>query len=117
VNMLLEALSDAWGRRRPLAFVAAWRAALAGLDERPALCSIVRRWWRSSSSCSLVLGAGGSAIGAGDSFRPTKKLPKGARRPLGRDYRPFAQVRLADPAPGLSELAPPGAGRRDGQER
>jgi hypothetical protein len=36
VSMLLEALSDAWGRSGPLAFVAHWRAALAGLDERPA---------------------------------------------------------------------------------
>ncbi len=34
MNMLLEALSD--GRNGPLAFVADWRAALAGLDEPPA---------------------------------------------------------------------------------
>jgi hypothetical protein len=34
--MLLEALSDTWGRRGPLTFVADWRAALAGLNERPA---------------------------------------------------------------------------------
>ena len=36
MNMLLEALSDAWGGNGPLAFVADWRAALAGLDERAA---------------------------------------------------------------------------------
>jgi hypothetical protein len=36
VNMLPEALCDARSRSGPLAFVAVWRAALAGLDERPA---------------------------------------------------------------------------------
>ena len=73
MNMLLEALSDARGRSGPLAFVADWRAALAGLDERPAA-----PFYRAALVAIVVLmfagpGAGGSAIGADDSFRPTKK--------------------------------------------
>lgn len=113
MNMLLEALSD--GRNGPLAFVADWRAALAGLDERPAaliccaaLVAIV---------VLMFAGPGGRRVG----YRRGRFLSANEKSflraldvDLGRDDRASVQVRLAelaDPAPGLSPpLAPTGAG-------
>jgi hypothetical protein len=71
--MLLEALSDAWGGNGPLAFVADWRAALAGFEERPAALIYC------AALVAIVIlmfagPAGGAAISADDSFRPTKAL-------------------------------------------
>jgi Protein of unknown function (DUF2726) len=107
VNMLLEALSDAWGRNGPLAFVADWRAALAGLDERPApliccaaLVTIV---------VLMFAGPGDRRVGyrRGRFFSHNEKsFSKALDVALGRDDRPFTQVRLAelaDPTPGLSD--------------
>ena len=106
MNMLLEALSDALGRNGPLAFVADWRAALAGLDERPAA-----PFYCAALVAIVVLmfaGPGGRRVG----YRRGRFLSANEKSflwaldvALGRDYRPLAEVRLAelaDPAPGLS---------------
>lgn len=105
MNMLLEALSD--GRNGPLAFVADWRAALAGLDERPAAL-----FYCAALVAIVVLmfaGPGGRRVGyrRGQFLSANEKsFLRALDVALGRDYRAFAQVRLAelaDPAPGLSD--------------
>ena len=107
MNMLLEALSDAWGQSGPLAFVADWRAAFAGLDECPAALIYC------AALVAIVVLMFAGPRGRRGGYRRGRFLSANERSllraldvALGRDYRPFAQVRLAelaDPARGLSD--------------
>jgi hypothetical protein len=84
--------------------VADWRAALAGLDE----CPVALIYCAALVAIVVLVFArpGGRRVG----YRRGRFLSANEKSflraldvALGRDYRPFAQVRLADLAPGLSD--------------
>ena len=129
MNVFLDALSDAWGQMTgTLAFVAQafgenWRTGLAALLDRPtALFYVV------GVVAVLVLAFSGLTVGSRIGYQRGRFLSANEKSflrtldaALGRNYRAFAQVRLAElanPADSANVApSPPGPQRRHGEER
>ncbi len=104
MNVFLDALSDAWGQMTgTLAFIAQafgenWRTGLAALLDRPAALFYVV-----GAIAILVLAFSGLTAGSRVGYRRGRFLSANEKiflrtldAALGRDYRAFAQVRLAE---------------------